>query len=145
MHPESYLCIVCFFAVYIQNIHKTGDNIILLHVPEYGNLVTAREYNIMSCGMRFPTMWHLTCVDSDEPLQPPVRLRNSKWYSVSRLTIIESSSDQQMPWSDCAYAQADLRLCWSHILHCWKSHALALNLLLSCHIQMVIYWHAKLQ
>ena len=23
------------------------------------------------------------------------------------------------------YAQADLRLCWSHILHCWKSHALA--------------------
>ena len=27
--------------------------------------------------------------------------------------------------SDCAYAQADLRLCWSHIPHCWKSHALA--------------------
>ena len=23
------------------------------------------------------------------------------------------------------YAQADLRLCWSHIPHCWKSHALA--------------------
>ena len=21
--------------------------------------------------------------------------------------------------------QADLRLCWSHIPHCWKSHALA--------------------
>ena len=20
------------------------------------------------------------------------------------------------------YAQADLRLCWSHIPHCWKSH-----------------------
>ena len=24
-----------------------------------------------------------------------------------------------------AYAQGDLRLCWSHIPHCWKSHALA--------------------
>ena len=24
-----------------------------------------------------------------------------------------------------AHAQADLRLCWSHIPHCWKSHALA--------------------
>ena len=27
--------------------------------------------------------------------------------------------------SDCAYVQADLRLCWLHIPHCWKSHALA--------------------
>ena len=25
----------------------------------------------------------------------------------------------------CAYAQADLRLCWSHIPHCWKSHVVA--------------------
>ena len=23
------------------------------------------------------------------------------------------------------YAQADLRLCWSHALHCWKSHVAA--------------------
>ena len=23
------------------------------------------------------------------------------------------------------YAQADLRLCWSHIPHCWISHVLA--------------------
>ena len=23
------------------------------------------------------------------------------------------------------YAQADLRLCWSHIPHCWKSHVTA--------------------
>ena len=35
----------------------------------------------------------LTSVDSDEPLQPPVQLRNSKWYSVRRLTNIEYSSD----------------------------------------------------
>ena len=27
--------------------------------------------------------------------------------------------------SDCAYAQADLRLCWSHIPHCWKSHVVS--------------------
>ena len=38
-----------------------------------------------------PTMWHLTCVDSDEPLQPTVKLSNSKWCSVSSLTIIEYS------------------------------------------------------
>ena len=55
----------------------------------------------------------LTSVDSDEPLQPPFKLINSKWCSVSSLTIID------------AYAQADLRLCWSHVPHCWKFHALA--------------------
>ena len=67
----------------------------------------------------------LTSVDSDEPVQPPFKLRNSKWRSVSSLTIIVYSSDKQRLWSDCAYAQAGLRLCWSHIPNCWKSHALA--------------------
>ena len=36
---------------------------------------------------------NLTSVDSDEPLQPPFKLRNSKWCSVSSLTTIEYSSD----------------------------------------------------
>ena len=26
-----------------------------------------------------------------------------------------------MLWSDCAYTQAGLSLCWSHIPHCWSS------------------------
>ena len=67
----------------------------------------------------------MTSGDSDEPVQPPFRRRNSKWCLVSSLTIMEYSSDLQRLWSDCAYAQADLRLCWSRIPHCWKSHALA--------------------
>ena len=77
----------------------------------------------------------MTSGDSDEPVQPPFRRRNSKWCSVSSLTIIEYSSDLQRLWSDCAYAQADLRLCWSHIPHCWKSHALA-HIVIS-HIPMI--------
>ena len=32
----------------------------------------------LSRDMRFPTMWHLTSVDLDEPVQPPIKLRNSK-------------------------------------------------------------------
>ena len=67
----------------------------------------------------------LTSVDSDEPVQPPFYLRNSKWCSVRSLPVIEHSSDQQRLWSDCAYAQADLSLCWSHIPHSWKSHVTA--------------------
>ena len=67
----------------------------------------------------------LTSGDSYEPVQPPVKLRNSKCCSVSSLGVIEYSSDKQRLWSDCTYAQADQRLCWSHIPHCWKSHVTA--------------------
>ena len=35
----------------------------------------------------------LTSVDSDEPVQPSAKLRNSKFCSVSNLTVIEYSSD----------------------------------------------------
>ena len=35
----------------------------------------------------------LTSVDSDEPVQPPFKLSNIQWCSVSSLTVIEYSSD----------------------------------------------------
>ena len=35
----------------------------------------------------------LTSVDSDEPMQPPFRLRSPKCYSVSSLTFLDYSSD----------------------------------------------------
>ena len=48
-------------------------------------------------------MWAATCdfqqsgiltnVDSDKPVQPPFKLRNSKCCSVSGLRVIEYSSD----------------------------------------------------
>ena len=84
-----------------------------------------KRLNDLSLDMWFPTMWHFWSVDSDQTMQPSVKLRNSKWCSVSSLTLIEYSSDLQRLWSDCAYAQACLSLCWSHIPHFWKSHALA--------------------
>ena len=82
-------------------------------------MIWASACDFQQCGI-------LTCVDWDKPLQPHFKLRNPKWFSFSSLTIIEYSSDQQWLWSDCTYAQADLRPCWSHTPHCWKSHALAL-------------------
>ena len=84
-----------------------------------------RIYHIWASAWDFQQFDILTSVDSDNPLQPPFKLRNSKWYSVSSLTIIEYSSDWQRLRSDCAYAQADLRLCCLCIPHCWKSYALA--------------------
>ena len=32
---------------------------------------------------------------------------------------VESTCDQQRLWSDCANAQSDLSLCWSHKSYCW--------------------------
>ena len=58
-------------------------------------------------------------------VQPPIKLRNSKWCLISSLTLIGYTSNQQRLWSHCKYAQADLRLCCSHIPHCWKSHVAA--------------------
>ena len=37
-----------------------------------------------------------------------------------------------------AFTQANLRLCWSHIKHCWKSHVAAHLCLLSCGCQFVM-------
>ena len=67
----------------------------------------------------------LTSVDSDEPVQSPFKLGNSKWCSISIITLIENSSDEQRLWLDCVYVQADLSLRWSHISDCWKSHVAA--------------------
>ena len=82
------------------------------------NIIWAGTCGFQQCGI-------LTSVDSDEPMQHPFNPRNSKWCSVSSLTVIAYPSDLQRLWSVCAYAQADLKLCWSHIPHCWKSHAAA--------------------
>ena len=69
----------------------------------------AATCDIHQCGI-------LASVDSDEPVQPPIRLRNSKWCLVSSLTLLEYSSDEQRLWSDNALR----RLIWGfagHIYH----------------------------
>ena len=81
-------------------------------------IIWAMTYDFQQCSI-------LKSVDSDEPVEPPFKLRNSKWCSVSSLTLLECSTNKQRLKSDCGYAQADLRLCWSDIPHCWKSHAVA--------------------
>ena len=49
-------------------------------------LVKKNEPDVQQCGI-------LTCVDSDKPLQLLFKLINSKWCSVSTLTVIEYSSN----------------------------------------------------
>ena len=66
---------------------------------KFMSLLTSAEFSFekillkMSHGMRLPTFYFLTSVDSDKPLQPPFKLRNSKLCAASSLTIIEYSCD----------------------------------------------------
>ena len=53
------------------------------------------ETHFQQCGI-------LTLVDSDKPVQPPFKLRDSKCCSISRLTVHENLSDQQRLCSACA-------------------------------------------
>ena len=92
--------------------------------------------------MRFQQCGILTCVRSEEPVLPPLKLRNSKWCSVSSLIVIEYASNSQRLWSYCAYAQSDLRLRWSHIPHCWTSHVAAQ--IFSLVIGWALTWSAML-
>ena len=57
-----------------------------------------------------------------------VSLSHSHWYLGSGVVLncIDSwSLHPYLLWSNSVYAQADLRLCWSHIPHCFKSHVTA--------------------
>ena len=94
------------------------------------------EIKIWAAAWDFQQFDILTSVDPNEPLQPPFKLRNSKWSSVSSLTIIKYSSDKQRLWSDCTYAQADLRLCCLHIPHCWNILAQIIKIFGGCLVEI---------
>ena len=59
---------------------------LILLSPVEGKAILAVTCDFQQCDI-------LTSVDSDEPVQPPYKLRNSKLCSVSSLTVIEYSSD----------------------------------------------------
>ena len=56
-------------------------------VPASGTVRSFNKY-FQQCGI-------LTCVDPDQPVQPHVKLRNSKCCLVISLTVMEYSSDKQ--------------------------------------------------
>ena len=68
------------------------------------SLLAYIKFNNWAVTCDFQQCGILTSVHSDEPVQPHFKLRNSKWSSVSSLTLIEYSSNYQRLWSDCAYA-----------------------------------------
>ena len=72
-----------------------------------------------------------TSVDSDEPVQPPFKLWNFTCTCCSVISLpvilIDYSSDWPRIWSHGVYAQADRKLCWSHIPH-YSKHYVAVHI-----------------
>ena len=59
------------------------------------NVLSLVRLNIGALTCDFQQCGILTSVDSDEPVQPSFKLRNSKSGSVSSLTVKEYSSEKQ--------------------------------------------------
>ena len=72
-----YLILVCGNVKLWLLIWTIYD--LISFIVYFSSLLAARKYEIFN---------NLTSVDSDEPLHPHFKLRNSKWCSVSSLTII---------------------------------------------------------
>ena len=78
-------------AVGLESLHKCTDS----SAPSLLNQTILMEISCADLYINcdFQQCGILTSVDSDEALQPPFKLRNSKWFSASSLTILEYSSD----------------------------------------------------
>ena len=106
LHMRNYIWV----STVCQNTYNRKENVV--------KHIWAVTRDFKQCGI-------LTSVDSDEPVQPPFKLRNSKLCCISCLTVKGYLIHLQSLWSVFAYAQADLNFCWSHIQYCWKFHAAA--------------------
>ena len=66
--------------------------------------------------------YNKTCVTSKDSDQS-VHIHSKAWVlvypSLDRPDVIEGTYDQRRLWSDCADAQADLNLRWSHKSYSW--------------------------
>ena len=88
MVPQAYLwCVIVTYPGYTHPLEMSAE----------------RRHEISNSGI-----WQ-------NLMQPLLKRRNVKRFWVSSLTVIKYSSDFQRLWPDCAYVQADLRLCWSHM------------------------------
>ena len=119
-------------AIILETFRNNGDK-----------SIWATTWDFQQCGI-------LKWIDSDEPVQPPFKLRDSKFCSVSSLPVKEYSSDLLGLWSDYPYAQADLHepLLVAHTtlleISCHGSFHLTLNSLFACWVIVISWFFSKI-
>ena len=104
---------------YLQTV-ETASNLCLHHLPFWGspNQNGLNTHSFLYEPANYTT-YDKTCMtikDSDQPVHRPCMARFLVHPSLDRSEAVEGTCDQRRLWSDCADAQADLRLRWSHIL-----------------------------
>ena len=77
----------------LSRLHRCTGRYVSLLFPSNKVMFSRVEAHISAAMCDFQQCGILTSVDSDEPVQPPFKLRNSKRCSVSSLTFIEYSSN----------------------------------------------------
>ena len=87
---------IAFFVISFTFLHKHIEypDTFYQNVQEWADIIYkninlqkwAATCDFQQCGI-------LTSVDSDEPIQPACKLRNSEWCSVNGLKVIEYSSN----------------------------------------------------
>ena len=97
-------------CMYIHTLIHTQCSMAFMHGNsqlwvKYSEVRSLRSWEIKCCTDQHPKCDFkqcgiLTSEDSNEPVQPPFKLRNSKWYSVSSLTVIEYSRQATSKGSD---------------------------------------------
>ena len=84
--------------------------------------------------------------DSDQSVHQSSLIRDLAGHSPGSKCSKSSSGGQRILWSDCADAQADLSIHWSHIQACWKWRTQAKLLLqVNLFIPTDQHWQIPLQ
>ena len=89
-----------------------------------GNTRKCQYKNNMSQRTTKPTIKPVWPTKTDEPVYPPSMARVLIYPSLDNLEAVEGMCDQRRLWSECADAQADLSLFWSHKSYCRFCRAL---------------------
>ena len=85
---EENIWLTCLWTAFIVQFQYVDQNL-----AQYLNLIGDISITKWALAWDFQQYDILKCIDSDEPLQLPFKLINSKWCSVSSLIFIEHSSD----------------------------------------------------
>ena len=106
----NILCVLCYSLSIIwsffrsKSLREAAQARLSLHLSRCQ--IVGNHMSQLICFLM--TIWAVTCdfqqcafwsVDLDEPVKPPFKFSNSKWCSVSSLTLIEYSRDYQGFWT----------------------------------------------
>ena len=120
-------CLLCFHNKSIQRQNNRTN--IKSELWFSSTLLRVLKYIVMMTNEpAYDKTYNKTCAtsnDSDQPVHPPSMTRVFVYPVLDSLEAVEGICDQRRLWSDCADAQDDQSLHWSHKSCCRFCRAMA--------------------